>query len=142
MTGNPYRDHMAERVFGADPVELIVVLYEELVRSIGEARRHLAGGRPLERARAVTRAMEIVGELARAVDAGADAGLAGRLCELYGFMLERLQAGHGQQLDRPFEEAERVALTLLEGWRGIRAQQVHGALGQAPVKAPAVSLAG
>lgn len=142
MTGNPYRDHMAERVLGADPVELIVVLYEELVRSIGEARRHLAGGRAGERARAVSRAMEIVGELARAVDAGADAGLAGRLCQLYGFMLERLQAGHGQQVDRPFEEAERVALVLLEGWRGIRAAQVHGAPGQGHVEAPAVSVAG
>lgn len=142
MTGNPYRDHMAERVLGADPVDLIVLLYEELGRSIGEARRHLAGGRAAERARAVSRAMEIVGELAQAVDPGADAVLAGRLCQLYGFMLERLQAGHAQQMDQPLAEAERVAATLLEGWRGIGAAGAHAAPGQPYCEAPAVSVAG
>ncbi|MEJ5369044.1 MAG: flagellar export chaperone FliS [Bryobacteraceae bacterium] len=144
MTPNPYRDHLAERVLGADPVDLIVLLYEELVKSVGDARRQLAAGEPRERAQSVSRAMAILAELVQAVDAKADPGLAENLLRLYGFMLERLQAGHATQQDLPFAECERVARTLLEGWRGIRVSQVEGAapLPDALVDTPAVSALG
>ncbi len=144
MTLNPYRDHLAERVLGADPVDLIVLMYEELVKSVGEARRHLAAGEPRERAAAVSRAMAILTELVQAVDAKADASLAENLLRLYGFMFDRLQAGHATQQDQPFSECERVARTLLEGWRGIRAAQLEPAapLPGALLEAPAISALG
>ncbi len=144
MTLNPYRDHLAERVLGADPVDLIVLMYEELVKSVGEARRHLAAGSPRERANAVSRAMAILAELVQAVDAKADPALAENLLRLYGFMIERLQAAHAAQQDVPLSECERVARTLLEGWRGIRTAQPEetAPLPAAVFEAPAVSALG
>ncbi len=119
MTGNPYRDHLAERVLGGDPLDLIVLLYEELVQSIGGARRCLAAGDAFGRARAVNRATMIVTELIQAVDARADAGLAGNLLRLYAFLIENLQTGHSSQSDAPLAHCETVVRTLLQAWQGI-----------------------
>lgn len=144
MTGNPYQDHMAERVLGADPVDLVVLMYEELIRSVGEARRHLAARQPRHCARAVSQAMEIIAELMQAVNAQADPALAENLLRLYAFMIDRLQAALTAQQDLPLSECERVARTLLEGWRGIR--KAH--LDEAPplvgpvLETPAVSALG
>ncbi|MGQ9917633.1 MAG: flagellar export chaperone FliS [Bryobacteraceae bacterium] len=144
MTADPYRDHITERVLGADPVDLVVLLYEELVKSVGEARRRLAAGEMRERARSVSRAMAVIAELIQAVDAKADPVLAGNLLQLYGFMIDRLQAGHSTQQDLPLSQCERVARTLLEGWRGIRTAQLDGAAAVqgAWLEAPAVSALG
>lgn len=142
MTGNPYSGHIAERVLGADPVELVVLLYEELGRSIADARRALAGGSAPQRARAISRAMEIIGELAQAVNPAPAPQLARQLAELYSFLLDRLHTAHVHQLDPPLAEAERVARTLLEAWQGIRAAQIHSPAPFQPQDAPAVSLAG
>lgn len=142
MTGNPYRDHLAERVLGADPVELVILLYEELARSIGEARRALAAADPRLRARAISRAMEIVGELARSVNPAADPQLASRLSQLYSFLLDQLHSAHAQQLDAPLANAEHVARTLLDAWQSLRAAQLHSPIPSQPSETPAVSLAG
>ncbi|MFZ5928049.1 MAG: flagellar export chaperone FliS [Acidobacteriota bacterium] len=138
MTGNPYRDHLAERVLGADPLELVILLYEELARSIGDARRALAAANPRLRARSISRAMEIVGELAQSVNPSADPQLAARLSQLYTFLLDQLHSAHAHQLDAPLANAERVARTLLEAWQAVRSAQIHSQ----PCETPAVSLAG
>lgn len=117
MTANPYGGHQAERVLGADPLELVVILYEELLGSVLAARRELAAGRPLERARAVTRAMEIITELAQAVRPAAHVALAERLLALYAFLIDRLQQANFQQRDQPLAECELIVRTLLEAWR-------------------------
>jgi flagellar protein FliS len=124
MTGNPYQDHIAERVLGADPVELVLLLYEELTRSIASARRALAAAQPLERARAISRAMEIVTELDHALNPSADPALTLRLSQLYAFLLDQLQTAHAQQSDAHLANAERVARTLLEAWQSLRDAQL------------------
>lgn len=146
MTSNPYGGHVAERVHGADPVELVVMLYEELLASIGDARQHLAAGSPHERARAVSRALGIVGELAQSLNPAADTELAGRLLALYSFLIERLQQGNFEQRDQPLAECERIVRTLLEGWRGVAAQRYAAAavLNPAPLAPdmPTISVCG
>lgn len=142
MTGNPYHDHLAERVLGADPVELIALLYEELSRSIADARRALAASHPLQRARAISRAMEIVCELDRSLNPAASPELASRLSLLYAFLLEQLHSAHAQQIDAPLANAERVARTLLEAWHTLSSTQTCSAPPLQPCESPAVSLAG
>lgn len=142
MTGNPYHGHLPERVLGADPVELIALLYEELIRSIGEARRALAASEPRQRARAISRAMEIVFELDRALDPSPDPQLALRLSQLYAFLLDQLQSAHARQLDAPLANAERVSRTLLEAWQALRSAQLQPRHPSQPSQTPAVSLAG
>lgn len=117
MTGNPYGGHVAERVLGADPVELIVILHEELLSAVGEARRLLAAGDAGGRARAVSRAFAILAELAQSLNPEASPELAQRLLALYDFLFDRLRQGNFEQRDQPLAEAEQVVRTLLDGWR-------------------------
>lgn len=117
MTGNPYGGHVAERVLGADPVELIVILHEELLSAVGEARRLLAAGDVAGRARAVSRGFAILAELAQSLRPEACPELAQRLLALYDFLFDRLRLGNYEQRDQPLAEAEQVVRTLLDGWR-------------------------
>ena len=145
MTANPYGSHVAERVLGADPVELVLMLYEELLRSVEEARRQLAAGNAHERARAVSRALEILTELVESLDARAGGELAGNLLRLYAFLIERLQQGNFEQRDEPLADCERVILPLLEAWRTVCRDRWSGlpAVDPAAVQsAPAVSICG
>ncbi|MCS7044532.1 MAG: flagellar export chaperone FliS [Bryobacteraceae bacterium] len=146
MTANPYGDHLAERVLGADPVELIVILYEELLASLGEARRHLAVGDAQARARSVTRAFEILAELAQSLKPEGGAELAQRLLALYDFLFERIRQGNFEQQDQPLAEAEQVVRTLLEGWRAVARQRYEPARAFDPAvlaaEPPAIHLCG
>jgi len=142
MTGNPYQDHIAERVLSADPVELVLLLYEELARSIASARRALAAAQPLERSRAISRAMEIVTELDHALNPSADPSLTLRLAQLYAFLLDQLQTAHALQSDSHLANAERVVRTLLEAWQSLRAAQLHSPPPSPSLQPQPVSLAG
>ena len=128
MTVTPYGGHAAERVLGADPLELVVILYEELLSAIQEARRRVAAGQRLERARSVSRALEILAELAQSVNPQASPELAGRLLSLYSFLTERLQQGNFEQREQPLAECEQIVRTLLEGWRGAVRQRYDAPL--------------
>lgn len=142
MTGNPYHGHLAERVLGADPVELIALLYEELASSIASARRALAASDPRQRARAVSRAMEIVSELDRALDPSPDPELARHLSRLYAFLLDQLHSAHANQLDAPLANAERVVHILLEAWQALRSPRLQSAPPLQPLEPSTVSVAG
>jgi len=145
MTANPYGGHVAERVLGADPVELVVMLYEELLHSVEEARRQLAAGDAHARARAVSHALGILAELVESVDARAGGELAGNLLRLYAFLIERLQQGNFEQRDEPLAECERVILPLVEAWRTVCRDRWSSPPAVDPAalqNAPAVSVCG
>lgn len=126
MTGNPYHDHLEERILGSDAMELVVLLYQELVASIRRARRCVASHDIHGRSAAVSKALEILGELAASVERGAGGELGTNLLRLYSFLASRLQEGNFLQADGPFQECEQVASTLLDGWTVI-ARQPAGA---------------
>lgn len=142
MTGNPYQDRIAERILAADPVELVTILLEQLTCAIRDARHALASAQPAQRARAISRAMEITGELAHSLNPSADPLLATRLAQLYDFVLDQLHSAHSLQSDQPLANAERVAQTLLEAWHAIGATRLDAQPSPLPCSNPAVSLAG
>ena len=45
--------------------------------------------------------------------------LSARLSELYGYMASRLLQGHLEQSSEPFDEVEKLMLTLLESWENV-----------------------
>lgn len=145
MAYDPYGDSMTGAVLSADPLELVVMLYNGLLASIRDARGALASGDRAARARAAGRGMEILLELSSSLDRERGGELAGQLARLYAFMLERLQDGNFRQQDAPFAEAEAVALPLLEAWRSIRTEGVEVVMplpGYSPAAAPSISLCG
>ena len=111
---------MQQAILCADPLELVVMLYEGLGESIQAARQALQAGDIAGRATSVSRALDILAELASSLDRERGGEIAASLARLYDFISVRLQEGNFVQQDAAFGEAARVAATLLDAWRELR----------------------
>jgi flagellar protein FliS len=128
MTNNPYAQNTHARyleaeVLSADPLKLVSMLYRGALEAVGAARKHLAAGAIQERSRQITKAWEIVQELARSLDHSQGGDLSQHLAELYAYIQQRLLDANTQQADAPLAEAHALLATLAEAWQGIRAAQ-------------------
>jgi len=113
---NPYESHLAEKIMGASPMELSVMLFSAAQESISRARKCLYEKDIMARSAAVSKAMAIVVELDASVDESRGGEVAKRLRELYAYALNNLQRGHVIQEEQPFIEAGKVLEILREGF--------------------------
>lgn len=128
MFDNPYGSSLETQVLAATPLELVKMLFDAAVKSVSEARRHLAAGEIAERSRAATRTIEILAELSRSLDHQAGGELSARLAALYDYIARRVQEANFEQTDGGLAEAESLLRTLQEGWSGaLSAQAVTAA---------------
>jgi len=89
------------------------------VSAVQDARRHLADGRILERAKAITKASQVVIQLLTSLDHERGGEISQRLAALYNYMLHRLTEANFQQRDEPLAEVLSLLATLAEGWEGV-----------------------
>ena len=54
MFSNPYEGQFEQQVLSADPIELIAIVFDHLISSITEARRHLISGDRAARSRCIS----------------------------------------------------------------------------------------
>lgn len=123
MTHNISARYLEAEVLGANPLELVNLLYRGAIESVGAARRHLAAnampGAISARSRQITRAWDILQELSGTLDHGPGGELSRNLAELYAYIQLRLLEGNGQQVDAPLAEAEALLTTLADAWKEI-----------------------
>lgn len=91
---DPARMYRESAVRGASPVGLIVILYEEVVRSIRKALRAFEAGDIEARGRALTHAVEIIGYLQSILNFEKGGEVARNLSDFYNFMRGRLLEIH------------------------------------------------
>jgi flagellar protein FliS len=103
----------------ADPVELVNILYEYAILSVQEARSSLAQGDIAARAKAITRTIEILGELESSLDHKLGGEIASNLARLYQYMRGRLTVANLKRADDPLAEVERLLKTLGEAWQAV-----------------------
>jgi flagellar protein FliS len=132
--------YLTEKILSADPLELVRLLYGGAIESVERARAGLAGGDIAGRARAVSKAVEIMSQLAWSLDHGSAPELSGKLAALYDYMQRRLLEGNFRQRDEPLAEVLGLLRTLAAAWQSVT-------LVSAPAKAatawtPAVSCGG
>lgn len=111
--------YLETEILQADPLKLVQLLYRGALDSIGKARRFLQGGDIKGRSQQITKALEILTELATSLDRERGGELARTLVELYDYMQRRLQEANFQQVEAPMIEVENLLRTLLEGWEQI-----------------------
>jgi flagellar protein FliS len=134
MWRNARDTYMEDRVLSADPMELVQMLYQAAITSVGDARRHLAERQILHRAQSITKACNVLMELTGALDRERGGDISVRLAELYGYMQRRLVEANLKQSDEPLAEVASLLATLLEGWAGARERTRKAA--PAPVATP------
>jgi flagellar protein FliS len=110
-------DYLSARVLTADPLTLIGYLFEGLQHSTRAARAALHAGEILNRSRAITKAIEIIGELSASLNREAGNALSDDLARLYEYMVWRLTEANIQQSEAPLLEVEQLALSIGEAWK-------------------------
>lgn len=120
MWQNAHDTYLEDRVLSADPVELVDLLYQACATAVGDARRHLAGGEILARARSISKACDILLELTVSLDHQRGGALSQRLAQLYGYMHRRLLEANFQQSDEPLADVAGLLETLAEAWEAVR----------------------
>jgi flagellar protein FliS len=113
--------YLENQVLSADPIGLVLLLYEGARDAVRRARQFLVEGRIQERSEAITKAMQIVAELQASLDVERGGEMAQRLGQLYAFIQERLVEANAEQKLAPLEEAAGILAILHEGWKEIEA---------------------
>jgi flagellar protein FliS len=126
----------------ANPLQLIVVLYDSAVKYLQEAIGCLHQGDIEGRTRAINRTLAIVSELQATLNFEEGGQVARSLEALYAYMKWRLIAANLAQEDAPLSEVISLLSTLKSAWQELAAlglkppaasaipeQRVHGILG-------------
>jgi flagellar protein FliS len=122
MSQHGYDTYLEGRILSADPLELVRLLYQGCSDAVSEARHRLSEGDIAGRSRAITRAYDILVELATSLDPARGGEVAQRLGLLYDYMQRRLLDANLQQADGPLAEVLGLLATLGEAWAGVQAQ--------------------
>lgn len=91
---DPAKMYRESAVRGASPLGLIVILYEEIVRSIRKAARSFEGGDIEARGKALTHAVEVIGYLQSILDFDKGGDVARNLSSFYNLMRGKLLEIH------------------------------------------------
>jgi flagellar protein FliS len=112
------KEYLASRVSTATPMELTRMLYEGAIQAVGEALEAHRGGDILRRGNAVTKAVQILGELRFSLRREVHPQYCDTLAGLYGYLQRRLIQAHAEKSENILREVEGLVQTLLEGWIG------------------------
>lgn len=113
-----HKEYISSRVASATPVELTRMLYEGAVQSVQEALAAQRSGDILARGNAVTKAVEILGELRFSLRRDVAPQYCDTLSGLYGYLQNRLIQAHAEKSEGMLQEVLGLIQTLLEGWIG------------------------
>jgi flagellar protein FliS len=121
MWSDAHSAYLESRVLSADPIELVRLLYRAAMDAVRDARRRLEAGEVQQRAQAINKSSEVLLELMQSLDFERGGELAGRLAQLYEYMLRRLTEANFKRADAPLAEVLALLTTLSEGWAELQA---------------------
>jgi len=120
------RMYRESAVRGASPLGLIVILYDEIVRSIRKAMRAFESGDIENRGKALTHAVEVIGYLQSILDFDKGGKVAHDLSQFYNLMRVKLLEIHirptGEGLEMLAREFAKVAAAWQQAERLIARQ--------------------
>lgn len=142
MATRAHDAYLEDKIFSADPVELVRMLYQAAIESVAAARQHLTACRIADRSSAISKAVEILVELNASLNHERAPEVSRRLAELYDYMERRLLEANYEQSDAPLAEVLKVLETLATAWKMIPScgrpdrQPAPGATWHAPAAEP------
>jgi flagellar protein FliS len=106
----------------ANPLQLIVMLYDAAICSLQEARGHIDRKNIAGRSRSLNKCISIISELQSCLNMKAGGNIASSLDKLYDYMKRRIFAANVEQSVQPLLEIETLLENLRSAWREIAAQ--------------------
>jgi len=139
MIKDPARAYRESAVRGASPVGLIVILYEEIIRSIRRAQRALGAGKIEDRSNALTHAIEVVGHLQGVINFEKGGTLAQELVTFYSLARAKLLEANVKPQDKLLEDLAVEFAKMKEAWQRVeRDLSTQGAEGGSRTEVPAL----
>jgi flagellar secretion chaperone FliS len=119
MTGNQYYAHRYREtaIKTANPLQLVVMLYDAAICSIQEARTHMDQKNIAQRTKSINKCIAIISELQSCLDHKAGGEIASSLNRLYDYMKRNIFRASFEQSTQPLVEAEAVLDNLRSAWR-------------------------
>ncbi len=136
MTGDPARAYRESAVRGASPVGLIVILYEEIIRSIRRAQRAHAAGRLEERTHSLTHAIRVVGHLQGVLDFDQGGPLAHELFDFYGLVRNKLLEASAQADPELMHSLATEFENMKQAWQRVERETAPQRTEEIPDRAP------
>ena len=106
----------------ANPLQLVVMLYDGAIHSLQEAQEHLRRKDISSRSRCVNRAIAIVSELQSCLNFQDGGNIAVSLDRLYSYMKQRIFMGNLQQTPEPLAEVVVLLESLRSAWGEVASQ--------------------
>lgn len=130
---NPARTYRENAVRAASPVGLIVILYEEVARSLRRAQRGLQQGNIEERTLGVSHAVRVIGHLQSVLNFEAGGDVARELSAFYNAARAQILRAGGASAHETLGAFAADFSTIAEAWK-----QVDRELGDTSGAAPAI----
>jgi flagellar protein FliS len=124
MAGNQSYAHRYREVAikTANPLQLIVMLYDAAICSLQEAQGHIDHKNIAGRSRSLNRCISIISELQSCLNLKAGGEIASSLDRLYDYMKRRIFAANVEQSVQPLTEIETLLENLRAAWGEIAGQ--------------------
>jgi flagellar protein FliS len=100
----------------ANPLQLIVILYDGAIQSLQEAREHIKRKDIGNRARCVNRCVAIITELQACLNFNASGNIAASLDRLYNYMKQGLFKASLEQRTEPIDQVIALLENLRSAW--------------------------
>lgn len=119
-------------VVGANPHELIAMLFQGALMAIADAKYQMAHRQMSDKGRSISRAISIIGEgLHASLNKDAGGEIAENLGQLYEYMVQRLVAANLANDPAILDEVTRHLGEIASAWNAIRTQAIG--TGDSPV---------
>ena len=123
MSLDPYREYQAAACTGRSAVELVIMLFEALVRFLEQGKERVEEEDVEGAHTALVKAQRIVMHLLSNVNEDDGGEAAQRLKGLYLFVLEKVVVANFQKSTKEIDEAMQVVQILQETWAELEAQE-------------------
>ena len=108
-------------IAGASPHDLIIMLYQASIDSIGNAKRQIQQQEIAAKGAAISRAISLIGSgLQASLDREVGGEIAQNLFDLYGYMIQRLVQANISNDTVILDEVEKLLTDLLGAWESIK----------------------
>ena len=113
------KTYQATQVTTAKPEKILLLLYEGCLKFIRTAKLRLEEKKTAEKGKNISKAIAVVSELVNTLDHSVGSELSHDLEALYLFVIDKLIEANMKNEKEGLEIAERILLTLYEGWQDV-----------------------
>ena len=124
LAGRGAQAYIQTQVSSRSPLELVVLLYEGLIRFTGEARAAIERRDLVAKRAAMSRALAVLSELQSTLNMAEGGELAVSLDNLYTYINGRLLDGSMQNSVEPLDETLKLASMLRDAWSEIASREI------------------